>query len=726
MKNSNYRNARQLAMLIPGLLGGMAYGQDTTLPTATVVVTGSLLKPGNEGSAEQAYRVPSVYSRGPLGSAKLQDIPNSMMLLPEALIENTQATSVKEALKYIPLAQFQEQQGSEVLRPATRGMQGSNYQNTRLDGMTIFVTGANALEQLQQIEVFSGLPAAVYGPANPAGTFNFVSKRPTSEPLRRVNVGYDSSSIFTGHADLGGKLGDSDVVGYRLNLLDANGTAFVANSELDRKLASLAVDVHPSRDTTFEFNLSSYDLTQLGYPGWFTYSQAITLPNAPDPKKVGYGQSYAGVDMRNQSASIRLLQDLGSGWRLVLGGLSQGVDRNINTPVNVITNSNGAYTSSLANGFAPHFGTTSNIAYLNGAFKTGEISHDLTLGTTGFRAITKSALNTPTAANVLLGTASIANPVVFAQPAAGFPDVADQYRSSIASQQGINISDTITFSKEWSVKLALSQDWMKTASFGKTGAQTSYYTANGLSPMPSLIYKPRENVTTYLTYASSLQQGDIATTGLNTNQGMPPYRSKQWEAGLKVALSKLDLTLAVFQLERPFAPLASSGSVAQTESGLQVNKGIEATAVGEISEHLVVYGGITLLNPIMQTTGNSLTNNTQYVGMPKVKSNLLFEYHVPATPGFVVSFDWQYTAKRPGDDTNMFWTPSYNVVDLGARYLTRIQGKDTTLRLALNNLSDTHYWSTIGPSTITGANSGSMTAHLGAPRILAVSASIDF
>ncbi len=724
MKNTNSRNAKPLAMLIAGLLGGMAYGQETTLPT--VVVKGSAPKPGSQGSVEDAYRVPSVYSLGPLGTAKLLDTPNSISILPEALIENVQATSVKEALKYIPLAQFQEQQGSEVLRPATRGMQGSNYQNTRLDGMTIFVTGANALEQLQQIEVFSGLPAAVYGPANPAGMFNFVTKRPTADPLRRLNLGYGSSSILTAHADLGGKVGDSEVVSYRLNLLGANGTAYVSNSELERKLASLAVDVHPSQDTTVEFNYSSYDMTQKGYPGWFTYGQKIILPAAPDPTKVGFGQSYAGVETKNQSGSVRLLKDLGSGWHLVLGGLAQGVDRNINTPVNNLTSNAGNYTSSLANGFAPHFGITSNIAYLNGAFNTGGISHDLTLGTTGFRAITNAVFNAATAANVLLGSANIDNPVVFAEPAVGLPNVSAQYRSSIASQQGINISDTIAFSRQWSVKLALSQDWMKTSNFNKTGAQTSAYSANGFSPMPSLIYKPRDNVTTYLTYASSLQQGDIAPAGsANANTGLAPYRSKQWEAGVKVALAKLDLSLALFRLERPFAAVDPTDNTYKT-SGTQSNKGIEATAVGELTDHLVVYGGVTVLDPVMEATGNPLTNNTQYVGMPKVKSNLLFEYRLPSVPSMVVSFDWQYTAKRPGDDSNLFWSPSYSVFDLGARYTARLMDKATTFRLALNNLSDEHYWSTIGPSNLTGANTGNMTAHLGAPRTVAASMSIDF
>lgn len=688
-----------------------------------ISVTGKKI---SDGSASDGYRVEAPRSLGPLGNAKLLDIPNSMGIVSAELIENVQATSVKEVLKYIPLAQFQEQQGPEILRPATRGMQGSNYQNTRQDGMTIFVTGANPIESLQQIEVFSGIPAALYGPSNPAGVFNFVSKRPTSEPLKQLNVGYDTSSIYTIHGDLSGKIDNSDVVSYRVNVLDADGTAYVSASQLHRQLASAAIDLRPTRDTTIEVDVSTYNLSEKGYPGWFTYSETTQLPNAPDPTRGGYGQSYAGVDMKNQSESIRLKHDFGSNWHLVIGELGQNVDRNINTPVNNLTNNAGSYTSSFANGFAPHFGIESNIAYLNGVFKTGEISHDLTLGTTGFRANSYSAIYKPSAASVLLGSASILNPQIFSEPKAGTPDVSNQYRSSVATQQGINVSDMITLSKEWSVKMSLSDDWMATQNYAyaaSTGAVPSTrYSANGLSPMPSLIYKPRENVTTYLTYASSLQQGDIATSGTNINQGMAPYRSKQIEAGIKVALSQLDLSLALFQLERPYAPTVSATSV-QTDSGLQVNKGMEATAVGKITDHLVITGGITLLDPIMENTGNPLTLYKQYVGMPKIKSNFLFEYQLPSAPALVVTFDWQFTAKRPEDDANLYWSPSYNVIDLGARYKV---GKETTLRLAVNNLTNEHYWSTIGPSTITGANTGNMTAHLGAPLTVAASMSVNF
>lgn len=708
---------KYLFMAIPVLLAGAANAQEATLPTIVVTDT---------KKADNDYRAESPATIGPLGSEKLLDIPNSIAILPASLLDNVQVVSLKDALKYLPLTQFQEQQGSEVLRPATRGMMGSNFTNTRQNGMTIFITGANALENLQQLEVFSGVPASVYGPSNPAGVFNFVTKRPTSEPLRRFDVDYDSASIFTGHADLSGKLDENGVVSYRVNLLEGHGEAFVSNSELDRKLASIALDFHPVRDTKVELDFSAYDLIQRGYPGWFTYGEGIQLPSAPDPTKVGYGQPYAGVDLKNQIADLRVLKEFSPDWHLVVGGLVQSVNRNINTPVNNLTNNAGAYTSSLANGFAPFFGIASDTAYLNGTFATGPVTHDLTLGTTGFRAITDSVLNTPSAKNVLLGSANISDPTAFPEPAAGLPDVTDKYTSSIMTQQGINISDTIGFTKQWAIKLALSEDWMGTKNYAKTGALTTTYEDHGLSPMPSVIYKPADNITTYVTYASSLQEGDIAPAGsANANTALAPYRSTQWEVGAKAALPGIDLAVAAFRLERPFASVDPADNTFKV-IGQQVNDGIEATAIGKLTDSLRIYSGVTFLNPLLEGTNNPATNNMQYVGMPKVRSNILAEYFIPGVPGLVVSADWQYVGRRPVDDTNAYWTPAYNTFDLGARYSTRIANKAATFRLALDNITDEHYWSTIGPSNIVGSNAGNLTAHLGAPRTVAASMSVDF
>ena len=91
-----------------------------------------------------------------------------------------------------------------------------------------------------------------------------------------------------------------------------------------------------------------------------------------------------------------------------------------------------------------------------------------------------------------------------------------------------------------------------------------------------------------------------------------------------------------------------------------------------------------------------------------------------------VSVNWQSVSRRQIDDINSTYTPSYNIVDLGARYAHPIMNRVATWRLNVNNVGNVHYWSTLGPGNITGTNVGSYTAHLGSPRTVSVSMEIAF
>ena len=704
------------SMLLAAMMPCMAEADDA-LPRITVT---------GERSAEDHYRVPTVDSLGPLGAAALIDTPFSVGILPGDLLENSQASNFKDVSKYLPLVAYQEQQGAEILRPQTRGMQGGNFQNSRLDGMTMFITVATAMEQFQQIEVVNGVSSPLYGPANPSGMFNFVSKRPTDFDLRRVSITYDDDSIGTAHVDLGGRIDKNGIFGYRLNALFGEGDAWVEHSHQRRALGDLAIDVRPWEHTVLELNYSDYHLVDKGYPGWFSYGQGINLPAAPDPQRVGYGQNYAGVDLETRIASARIKHDFGADWHFVLGALNQDASRDINTPVNNLTNDAGAYTSSLANGFAPRFVITSDTAYLNGVFSTWGIGHDLTLGTAGYRSLSYAVTTPAVAPRVLLGVANINSPSIFALPAAGLPDTGLNYDASNIYQQGINAGDTIRFTDQWSTRVGVSQDWFRVDNFASTALRLAGYQEHGVSPTGSVLFKPAVNMTTYVTYASSLQAGDLAPgTAANKGAALAPYRSKEYEVGFKATVGKLDLTAALFRIERPFANIDPADKVFKI-TGEQVNRGLELSAIGELLPGLTAYGGVSLLNARLEHTPLASTNDRTYVGAPKVKGNTLFEYAMPTIPGLVTSFDWQFTGPRAANDSNSFYVAGYNLFDLGGRYTAPILSKSVTWRLAVNNIADRHYWSTVGPSNLTGANTGSLLAHFGTPRTLLAEVSVDF
>jgi iron complex outermembrane receptor protein len=411
----------------------------------------------------------------------------------------------------------------------------------------------------------------------------------------------------------------------------------------------------------------------------------------------------------------------------VAGILNQDGTRNINTQVNNLNNA-GAYTSSMGATFAPRFVITSDTAYLNGTFETFGIRHDLTIGTAGYRSSSYSLVAPRTAAGLLLGAASIDSPVQYPYPVLGVPNANANYDSSDVYQQGLNVGDSIFFNDYWGIRVGASQDWFHTNNFSNKGTRASSIAEHGVSPTGSLLFKPAANQTAYFTYASSLQAGDIApvsSTIVNSGQALAPYRSKEYELGYKATLAKIDLTAAIFRIQRPFANTDQFDDVFKI-SGEQVNKGIEFSAIGEIYTGLTLYGGVQLLNARLENTPFSSTNDKYYVGAPKVKGNMLLEYQIPTIPGLVATFDYQVSGPRYGNDTNTLQVAGYNLFDLGARYTRDVLGTPLTLRLTVDNIADRHYWSTVGPSNLTGANSGSLLAHFGSPRTVLASASVSF
>jgi iron complex outermembrane receptor protein len=247
-----------------------------------------------------------------------------------------------------------------------------------------------------------------------------------------------------------------------------------------------------------------------------------------------------------------------------------------------------------------------------------------------------------------------------------------------------------------------------------------------VSPTGSILFKPLSNMTTYFTYASSLQAGDLAPGGtVNSGTSLAPYRSKEYELGYKVTLAKVDFTAALFRIERPFANIDPTDNVFKI-TGDQINKGLEFSAVGEIYEGLTLYGGVTLLNARLEDTPQATTNDKIYVGAPKVKGNTLLEYQIPAVPGLIALFNYQFSGPRPGNDTNTLMVAGYNLFDLGARYTSSVASLPVTWRLTVDNIADRRYWSTIGPSNLTGVNTGNLLAHFGSPRTVLASASVNF
>ncbi|OJY64436.1 MAG: TonB-dependent receptor [Sphingobium sp. 66-54] len=656
-------------------------------------------------ASDDTYRTTRV-EVGPLGDRSLLDTPYSISVVPVNLAENQQLQNVRELFRYIPSVQ------GENIRPQSRGLQAGVVQNTRIDGLNIAATTDYAIEQFERIEVLNGLAGALYGPASPAGTFNYVFKRPTERALTALKFGYTSEGNILAHADVSRRVGPDGLFGARINLLSQNGESYAEASNMRRRLASASFDLRPAEGTRLEVNSSYYRYTATGFPGTFALASGVTYPDpTPDPKQAGLGYRWAGDDNTIFLASGRLFQTIGSDWQLNAGLLYMSNDRASTVPTLTLTDNAGAYRATTVTTTFALDRVLSNHATLRGKLVTGGVSHDLFVGTTGFLWKRYTPFNTGA---ITLGTGNLANPAIFAQPA--LPDFKFRFHAQTTQQQAITFGDTLGIGEHVSVLLAASQSWIEARNINRTGTVTSRYKDNGFSPTASLMVKPRGNMTAYVTYASSLQQGDAApSTAANAGEALAPYRSEQWEVGYKLDLGKVQLALAGFQIERPYAFVGTDNVF--REQGRQRNRGIELTANGRLTQHLNIFAGLSLLDPKLFDTGSALTDGKRILGLSKLAFNLLAEYRLPMLPELTVSADVAHVSERPGNNANTNMVDGYTTVDLGLRYQMDLNGQALAFRLAVDNLFDERYWANIAPTGQNGYNAaGNGIGTLGAPR----------
>ena len=668
------------------------------------------------------YRTDKV-SLGPLGNRSLLDTPLSVTVIPQDLIENLQTKTVNDTLRFLPSVEIRNQQGYEVSRPQSRGFQGTVVQNTRLDGLSIVGTTAIATEDLSNIQVLNGLAGSLYGPATPAGVFNYVLKRPTDTPFATYTQGFDSNSVFTEHIDAGGRTPDG-TVGYRFNVVHGEGESWAPQSGTNRTLASGALDFHVDDHTVVETNFSHYETNTTGLPGsivYFTGGKTV-LPAAVDPTKLGLGQPGAGTDLITNTAVVKVKHEINNDWNIEVGGLYHDSVRNLFGITNTMTDNLGNYNVTKNFDAVPHFTIASNTASLNGRFDLFGFRNEVTLGTNGFvngQYSYRNSIATP------LGSSNLANPQVL--PNQPISPNGGQFKSAELSNQTIITADTFHFNDQWAVQGVVSTSFLHSESFAKTGVMTSQNDADGVfSPTVSVIYTPTSQLTTYATFARSVEQSDQAPTGtVNANQFLTPYQDEEYEVGVKYAITPQFLaTFDLFHMTRPFASTDPNTNIFQVV-GTQRNNGAEFFLQGNILPELSIFGGITYIDARLQNTGVASTNDKLVVGVPQFKSDAALDYHPAFFHGFALTGAVHAEGQRAATNINNSYAPSYVTFDLGVRATATIYKQTVTARFQVLNVGNVFYYSSIADGNIVGSP-GANTAYLGTPRTYMASLQLDF
>lgn len=674
-----------------------------------------------EGSEAAGYVSENISNVGALGSMKLQDTPYSMSVTSQALLKNMQATSLDDVFKRNPFTQMFSPTGAGYASAVNiRGFSGAGNLNIANDGLrfSTLADAGNFLEETDQLEVITGLTGFLYGPATPGGLANYVLKRPTYDTYRSVTVGNAGGDNYYLHGDFGGKIDDEGKFAYRLNLLTQDGQTAIDMQKRRRELISLAVDWNVSDDLQIQFDASHKKTEIHGLTSYWYFGDQALRPRASqlDNNKL-YSQKWAFSDNETDKGGVRATWRLNDTFTL-RGAFATQKFTEENTYTGPTVYSPGVYTQPLY-AFAPiEHQENSAYLFLDAAFATGAIGHKMTLGYQGNDSRVKQyedhiPSDGSQYADVGGGALPFGSSEQVSKPGYSIGH-GSKHLASTSQSNNFLIGDVITFNDQWSSIVGVTRTQIKSYAndfIYSSPAKKTRYDESKTSPSVSLIYKPVPWLTTYATYIEGLQAGGTAPyNAMNAGEIFAPQVSKQYEVGAKATVGDALLTLALFNIEKPNGYL--DGDMVYTESGTQVNNGLEFSVTGKVTPELTVIGGFTLLDPKVKDADNKANDGNAPVDVAKQLAKLYAEYDINAVPGLALTGGAFYTGKQYTDVSNDYQLPSFTTFDAGARYRMKVSQNDLTLRMNVSNLANKDYW---------------LNSHyLGDPRTVQFSAQLEF
>ena len=351
-------------------------------------------------------------------------------------------------------------------------------------------------------------------------------------------------------------------------------------------------------------------------------------------------------------------------------------------------------------------------ALLQGKFATGHVRHALTVGlsASGRRDEFGDAVYD------WMGSSNIYRPQIVPASTNSTGPVSlrrKETQSALFAQDILSLSDALR------LHLGARHTRLQRDQFDADGSLSARYDRSYLLPNVALVFAPAPQWSLYGAYSEGLEQGGIAPFGTaNANQMLDPSVSHQLEIGVKAELAPdIAISAALFQIKKPLEII--DGSNTYLRRGDAVHRGLELAAQGQATRNLVLGASLIALDASQQNTGDAALDGRRVTNVPRFKSVLYLDYSVPQLTGLNLNGSWQYAGSKAFSPDNSVTVPGYHVLNLGARYATRIAGKRTTLRFQVDNLLDRFYW-----RDVTQELGGYLFP--GAPRTFRVSAQFDF
>ena len=679
-----------------------------TTELAPVMVSGGIL--GDLLPSYAGGQVATGGSMGLLGATEVMDNPFSTTNYTAELLQDQQARTLADVVVNDASVRTTTSTGGFGEDFHIRGFAvGSG--DVSVNGLYGLVSSSRVPVQIvDRVEVLKGPGTLMRGippGGSVGGNINIVSKRAPDEPLNRVTLSHTGKSNITAAAEVSRRFGEDKAWGVRLNAVRRDGEATIKDGKQNLGMAAAGVDYRGNRlrwsmDAIHQEDVIEEFRTQISFqPG------VTSLPSAPD----GRTNFYPGTRLTQRDSTLmtRLEYDFTD---TITGHIAMGYrDGKVRQifPFNTERADADGNFEVISTYYDSYSKTFSSDAGLSTYFSTGPVLHRLAVGVTHMTQENGFAYSPGTTAV----WSNIYNPV----PLPPGPAVRlDPRRASETQLTSIAIADTLHFADDRVLlTLGARRQTVDVDSYNTTtGAKTSGYRASAVSPVVGLVVKPQHNVSLYANFTEGLTRGTIVgATYANRGEVLSPFKSKQYEAGVKVDWGQLTTTAAVYQIARP-AGQANANNV-YGYFGEQRNRGLELTAYGELQPGLRLMASAALIQGKLTKTQDGVNQGNRPAGVPRRTFNLGADWDTPWVAGLSLNARVIYTSDVYTDSANLVRLPGVTRFDVGTRYRTTIAGKETVLRANIENVADKRYWMAAG-----------MYATPAAGRTLMLSASVDF
>ncbi|WP_418179926.1 TonB-dependent siderophore receptor [Aliarcobacter lanthieri] len=658
-----------------------------TVVNGTYILDEVSVNSGGYGSSQNGYVSKEVSGVGLWDTRSLQDTPYQMSIISKDMIENT-ASDINQIFKMNPLTQLNYTSTSGASWNETglniRGFHAVG--NTILDGIALSGLYTSLAQDVERVEILNGLSGFLYGVGYVGGAVNYVSKRPTQERLTNLIVGSTGNQAFYAHADLGGKIDEKGKFSYRLNAFKQDGETSIKDQKVDNTLISGALDWRVTDNLILSFDASHKKGKTDKLGATFLTSDSIGKFN---PKQ-GYAPDWTFSEITQDRLGFKSLWQINDNIKLRTGYIYLEKESEYSQPY-INSNYDGTYEFKyyrLSPDKAKDHGA---YVYTDFDFDTFGIQHTLTIGGSGMKR--KYYEMDGSYEYVSLGNFTLDELNHIPKPVYLRDTNKPKYLSSRQEKINFMIGDDIRFNENWSALLGLNYAKTETNSYNIGGNRTNGYDADEVTPTISLIYKPFEDLTTYITYMESLENGTIVGNDYkNAGEVFKPYLSKQYEVGAKYSISEnLLLSSALFRIEKAnsYEDLSTFPKTL-TQDGLVIHQGLELTVTGKVTNNLTIVGGGTIMD--LEVDKANLNEGKKPTDTASKMAKLYAEYDLPFLQGLTVTGGAYYTGKAYRDGANTDIIPSYTIYDAGLRYKTKIDKFPTTFIVNTTNLTNKKYW----------------------------------